>query len=851
MSVLRPGAVARGAFALRLARRESRHALRRVGVYAAAITLGVAALVAIDSFGRDVARSLDRQARVLMGADARIGGNRPLPDTLRRVVDSLEAAGARSSTVTTALSMVRAPRSDRVRLLQLRAVEGAWPYHGEVVTEPAGLWGAHREAGRALVDPAVLVQLGVEVGDTVRIGSEALRVDGVVERVPTEIGFQAAVGPRIWIAGGTLERAGLLTTGSLARHETYLELPEARDAGTIWSRYAELWSATGVRFTTAGEQARELTDALDLMARYLGLVGLGALLLGGVGVASAIHVYVKERLASVAVLRCLGARQWTVFQAYLLQAAALGVAGALAGVGLGVGVQHLLPAALAGALPVEVESRVAWAVVARGMGIGAAVALLFALSPLMAVREVPPLRALRQDVEPGGAGLDPWRVGAYLLLAGAVAGLAVVEAPSVGDGLYFAAGLAGVTAALRAVARVVIAVARRAVPRGAPYTLRQGVSNLFRPRNQTVAVTLALGFGVFVVATILHVQSSLAARLTLSAEEGRPNVLLFDVQPDQVEGVLALLPAHARRSAEVTPIVPARLASVGRRGSQEGDAEGWALRREYRHTYRDSLTASEEVVAGRWHGDAPPSGAGGVARISVEVELAGDLDIGVGDTLVWDVSGRPIPSVVTSLRRVAWERFATNFFVVFEEGHLEAAPGTAVVLARVVGNGVRATFQRELAEAWPNVSVLDLQRVQEAVDAILSRVDAATRFLALFSALAGLVVLAGSLTASRHQRVREGALLRTLGARRRQVVRILLAEYVAPGVVATATGLLLATAAAGLLVRHLFEMPFAPSGLAAGALWIGVTLLTVVVGLLGSRGVVSRPPLPVLRESEG
>lgn len=843
-------------FALRLARREGRAGLRRIGVFMASITLGVAALVAIHGFRDDVARSLGEQARVLMGADLRLRGNRPLPDSLRVLVDSLVAGGAREATVTGAVSMVLAPRSDRVRLLQVRAAAGGWPFYGDVSTDPAGSWGGSPSGG-ALADPAVLTQLGVEVGDTLVVGGLRVRIAGVVEDLPTDLGFQTAVGPRVWLRGQDLRDAGLLGVGSLARYETYLQLPSQADADALEARYRDVFRATGFRSTTAREQARDLTGALDHLSRYLGLVGLGALLLGGIGVASAIHVYVTERLSTVAVLRCLGARQGTVFRAYLLQAGALGLTGAAAGTAVGVGVQHVLPMIFADLLPVDVRPRTGLVTPLAGLAVGFWVSVLFALGPLLRVRDVPPLRALRHDLEEDTTRrwADPWRLGTYALLAASVLGLSVLEAPAASDGLAFAAALAGATLLLWLTATALMGATRRLFPASARYPIRQGVSNLFRPRNQTVAVTLALGFGAFVVGAVLQVQASLGAHLTLQEVAGRPNLLLFDVQPDQTAGVLEMLPPSARDSARVTPLVPARVAAIGGRTVAElredtsgAGPERWALRREYRHTFRLETTPTEEVVAGAWF-DAGVPDPEGSARISMEVDLAEDLAVEVGDRITWDVAGRPVESVVTSLRRVDWNRFTTNFFVVFEPGPLDAAPRTDLVLAALPDAGARAAFQRGLVERFPNVSVLDLARVQEVIDGVLARVGQAVRFLAAFSAVAGLLVLAGALATSSHQRTRESALLRTLGARRSQVLTVLLTEYVALGVVAALAGIVLSVPAAAAIVRGMFGIPFRLSAVPLGAVLATVVLLTVGVGLLGSRGILRRPPLPILREA--
>lgn len=850
-------------FALRLALREGRHGLRRVGVYMGSITLGVAALVSIHSFREDVARSVRSEADVLMGANARISSSRALPDSVTVILDSLASEGVEIARVTTAGSMVLAPATGEVRLLQVRAVRGGYPFYGEVETHPAGLWSAGIADGSVLADPAVLTQLGAEVGDSLVVGRVRLELAGTVENLPTDLGFQSAVGPRIYISEATLERAGLLGFGSLARYQTFLRMPDRVARDDLETRYDSIFRATQVRYTQAEEQAEDLSNGIRFLGRFLALVGLGALLLGGIGVASAIHVYIREKRPGVAVLRCLGADQWTVLAAYLIQAAALGFLGAGAGVALGSGVQRILPVALAGALPVQVTTQFSLSSTLAGLGIGVWVAVVFALIPLLDVRDVPPLQALRQDFEGSRRKRDPVRVASYVALVGSVVLLCVIEAPEPRLGLGFSLGLAVTVGLLAVSAWSLMRLTRRFFPSRASYPMRQGVSNLFRPQNQTVSVTLALGFGAFIVGTVLEVQGNVVEDLTLSFAEGRPNVLMFDIQSDQVEGVRALLPEEAEAGAESVPMVPSRIASINGRtrtelradSADDARPEGWALRREYRNTYRSGLGPAETLISGRWWDGTPGSedgtvvDAGGLARVSFEIEIAEDLRVGLGDTITWDVAGLRIPSVITSLRRVEWERLEPNFFAIFEPGTLEEAPQSHIMVARIPDPEARATFQRDLVHAFPNVSALDFSRVQMAIDTILSRVRQAVAFLGLFSAIAGVVVLVGALASSRVQRTREGALLKTLGARRKQVLTVLFAEYLALGSLATAAGLALAWAASAILVPRVFEVDYSVHLVPLLAIWAGVASLTVIVGLAGSRSLLARPPLAVLREA--
>ena len=858
-------------FAARLAWREGRAAYRRLSVFVSSIALGVGSLVAIHSFRADVQRSLGDQARALLGADVRISSRREFPEAFDAVLDSMAGQGRDVARTTTLASMVLDIRSQGVRLFQIQGVDAGYPYYGEFTSTPDAAWTEIHEGPWAVADPAVFIQLDAAVGDTLLIGEARFVLRGGVTGLPTDVGFQSAIGPRVYISRDRLSSTGLLTFGSIVRYHANFRMPEREDRAQFRDRNRELLEVNQLRYTTAGGRAREMSSAVEDVSRYLGLLGLAALFLGGIGVASAIHVYIREKVVTIAVLRCLGALQRTLFTAYLLQAAGLALIGSVLGVGLGMAVQRVLPLVLTGLLPVGVTTQVSWLALGAGVALGVWVAIMFALGPLLEVRGVSPLIALRHDFEPPKR-TDALRVAAFVLLAVTLVGLTVLEAPS-DEGIGFAIVLGGVALALWATARVLILATKRFFPHGMSYPVRQGVSNLFRPRNQTVSVTLALGFGAFVIGTVGLVEASLTQAFTLEAGAGRWNLLLFDVQSDQRETVEDFLDSRASGPLEVTPLVPSQLLAINGipvetlleapRGERP---RSWAMRRQYRHTYRAELTSSEALVAGAWW-DTPAvfegeEGAGsdgtgdelagdegaGVARISMEADLAESLCVGLGDRITWDFAGVPIESRITSLRSVDWARFQTNFYVVFEPGTLEEAPQTAVVLALVEGEQERAEMQRDLVLRFANVSVLDLSRLQQTIDEILQRANQGIRFLGVFSTVAGVLVLIGALSTSRYQRMRESALLKTLGARRGVVLKILTVEYAVLGSLATAAGLVLAIFAGWLMTWTVFEVPFRLDLARIGAVWLWVTGVTLVVGLIGSRGVISRPPLAVLRE---
>jgi len=838
-------------FALQMAWRESRGNRRRLALYLGSVSLGVAALVAINSFGADVRASVHAQARTLLGADLELRSRAAFPDSIESLLDSMDRSGHRLARVTSFASMVLATRTGRTRLVEVRAVSGAFPFYGTVATEPPQQWPMVRAARAVLVDPAVLVALEARVGDTVTVGDGRFAIAGVVTSAPGDAALWTAIGPRLFLPVQYLAETQLLRFGSLAQYRAYLELPDA-DVQRFLNRHNALLQRHRVGTETVAEQEEDLTRAVGRLARYLGLVGLIALLLGGLGVSSAVTVFVTDKLDSAAVLRCLGARQRTVLAVYLVQAIALGLVGAVIGVVMGVIAQLLLPAVVAGFLPLDVAIAPHWSTIAAGLGIGLGTAVLFALLPLLRLRGVSPLRALRQEFDRGPPTARGWRVIVYAVLLAGLVALSAWQAPRPLVGVAFAAGVVTTTGLLWLTARGLTWATRRWFPRRASYVVRQGIANLFRPMNQTTSVVLAIGFGVFLIATLSVVQRNLLDRLATDARPDRPNLVFFDVQADQRDGVHGVLATRGVRALDVTPIVPARIARVNDRpvDSLLSDTaprrSPWSLRREYRNTYRDTLVASEQLSAGRWWTGARP--APELPRISVEAELAGEAGVRLGDRITWNVQGVLVETRVASLRRVNWARFEPNFFVVFEPGVLERAPQTFVLLAREDEATRRAELQRDVVLAYPNVVSLDLTLVQRALDGLVSRVTLAIRFMALFSIGSGLVILVGALAASRLQRIREAVLLKTLGASAAQVRRIFLTEYIAWGSLGALTGVLLAGVAGWALVTRLFELRFQLPALTLVGVWAMVCGLVALIGLANSRAVFRRTPLALWRE---
>ncbi len=865
-------------FVLRMAWREGRAGRRRLWLLTSAITAGVAALVAINSFTANLEDSVNLQAQTLLGADLVITGRQNLPARAQSLVDSLRKPDpihgyppGRSARVVSFAGMAYVPRTSGVRLVQVRALEPGYPFYGSITTNPANLWRTLGQGGKVLVDANLLTGLRADVGDTLALGEARLVIAGTVTNFPGDVGVASAFGPRVFMAAADLPNTKLLRFGSRLDNEVFVKLPNPTDARRLSTIYRPVLRPEHANIRSIEDDRQNLADTLSRLGNYLGLSALVALLLGGLGVASAVHVFIKQKMDTVAVLRCLGATGPEVFAIYSLQALVMGGLGSLIGAVIGVLVQQVFPRVFGGFLPVDIHVAVSPSAITLGIGLGLWVAIVFALLPLIGIRNVSPLRTLRRDVEPAGQSRDPWRWGMMLLLALSVVGLSAVQVRSLRDGAVFAGGIGVVLFVLWLASLGLIRAVRRWFPSRWPYLIRQGLANLYRPANQTVTVVLALGFGAFLLSTLFLVQHNLLREFRIGGTSDRPNLMFFDIQPDQRQGVEQVLRDAGFPGGAAVPVVPMRIRAIngkpikvevpspdsentGRRGRRGPGDRSWAVRREYRSTYRDTLVASEKLVAGKWWETPrqPTSGTGSAApsapfSVSLETGIATELGVTIGDLIDWDVQGTVVSSRVANLREVNWGRFETNFFVVFSSGALEKAPQMLVTLARVEDATQRGGVQRRMAERFPNVTAIDLSQIQQALEAVLSKAALAVRFMALFSLATGAIVLVGAVATSRFQRIREGVLLKTIGATRAQVLTVIIAEYVALGSLSALAAIVLASGAGWALAKWVFESPFAVPVGAMSALAAGMVALTLAVGLWNSTEVLNRTPLEVLR----
>ena len=835
-----------------MAWRDTRASRGRLLLFSLAIVLGVAALVAVGGFRDNLTRAIAEQTKTLLGADLVINSRTALAPEAEKFIASL--GGEQSREITFSSMLVVPGDHPATRLVQVRALEGAFPYYGEFETSPADARTSLAGGANAVLEQTLLAQFGLKAGDLVRLGTVEFKVSGGLLRVPGENAAFATLAPRVFIPLATVQETGLLKAGSLARYRVYVKFPGGTDVEKLVLELKDHFRSLRLGFDTVEERKKQLGESIASANGFMVLVGFASLFLGAIGVASAVHAHISQKLPTVAILRCLGASARTSFSIYLVQGLGLGVIGAGAGALLGLAVQVLLPPLLKDFLPISFGFSVSWFSVAGGFGAGLVLSVLFSLWPLLEVRQVSPLLTLRSAFNGVVRAKRDWgRIALLVLMVGAVLGFAVWQTGRWSWGIGFAGALLSGFAVLAGVARLLSWGVRKLPLRRLPFAWRQGLANLYRPNNRTLLLLVSLGLGTFLMMTLYLTRDTVLGQLRVMDEAGRPNLMLFDIQDDQAEPLEKLLAGKGTPVTQQAAIVTMRINALKGRPVTELLKEGkstipaWTLRREYRSTYRTELTGTEQVVAGKFVGTIPPGTE--PVPVSLEESLARDMQLGVGDEIEFDVQGVPVKAVVGSLRKVEWRRMQPNFFVVFPAGVLEAAPKFHLMALRAATPEISAQIQQAVVQDFPNVSAIDLTLILQTIDSVYAKASFVVEFLALFTVVTGVIVLAGAVLIGRHQRIRESVLLRTLGATKAQVNRVMLAEYLALGTLGAAVGAVLAIGSNWALAHFMFKLSWTNPSLVVLVLgWAAVSVVTVVTGLLANRGICDQPPLEVLRQ---
>ncbi|MGB6335803.1 MAG: FtsX-like permease family protein [Thermoanaerobaculia bacterium] len=831
--------------------RESRGSRSRLTFFVLCLAIGVAAIVSVAGLSRGLRQGIRTEARKLLAGDLAVTGRRSLPAELDELLAS--EAGVQSTLIKEMVTVVASPgelgEPGRSQVVELKVMAGKYPFYGTLLLQPAVALDGLLNDETTVVAPDLLARLGLGVGDTLRVGGEPFRIAGVVVAEPDRIAGGFSIGPRVFLSDDGFARTPLEQRGSRISHRLLIKLPAGSDATRLTAladRIREVLDVDlGFEVETHTDALPSLQQGVSRVERFLGLVALLSLLLGGVGAAQTTRAWLATRMDAIAILRCLGLRPREVLLLYLGQAVLLGLVGSLIGAALALVILRLVPPMLGDLIPVTSFSAWQPAAIGRGVALGTGIAVLFSLPPLLITRRIPPLRVLRKDVEP----LPPSRW--VLLLTGGlvIAGIwltATLQSGSRILGIQFTIGVIAAALLLALASVLLVKLLARGPARG-PVWMRHGLAALGRPGAATLGASVALGIGVLLVLGLQLVENGLEAELRSALPSTAPTGFLIDIQPEQWAGVERLLAQEGAQNIDSVPVVMARLTAIDGRPVKELVAEGgdrddrrWALTREQRLTYLAQLPADNKVVEGRLWSDT------GKQEVSVEAEFAEELGVSLGSTLEFDIQGVPVELHATSMRTVDWRTFGINFFLIVEPGVLDQAPQHRIATTWLPPDREQQ-IQDLLATSYPNVTLLKIREVLEKLAQVMKRLATGVRFVGAFTVLAGIVILGGAVSAGTVRRGREIALLKTLGMTRKGVIAMLATEYALLGAVAGAIG-----SAGGVVLSWMvltrgmeldwhFQLP--PTAIAV----VATIVLTAATGIAASWTALRKRPVEVLR----
>jgi putative ABC transport system permease protein len=838
--------------ALTLARREMRSGLGGFRLFLACLALGVGAIAAILSFSRAVEEGLKGDARELLGGDIAISVL--YREATPEQIDFLRQQGQFVRWVDSR-SMARPIHVDGGRaegtpaLIQLKAIEPAYPLYGAVelrdhgsladaLAKRDGVWGA-------VVEEAGLRRMNIALGDLVKVGDATVQVRALIAREPDGgLNAFASLGPRLMMPYAALSESGLVQPGSLVTWEYRLRLP----AGQSDKAAAD---AIKQRFPDAGWRVRDLADAggglrfwLDRLTEFISLIGLSALLVGGVGVGNAVSSFLATRMRTIATMKCLGAPQRLIFATYFLQLGALAVLGVAVGVALGAALPFLAQTLIAELLPVKARVGLYFRPLAMAATFGLLVSLLFTLLPLIRARAVPAATLMR------GAIVERLRLGwrDVVLLGGvalALAAFTIQTADSRRIAAYFVAGALGAFIAFPLLARGLMWVAAR-VGKPKLASLRLALANLHRPGSPTPIVMLSLGLGLTVLVATALIEGNLREQILQRIPKDAPAFFFVDIQSSQIdafEQAVAAVPGSG--ALEKVPSLRGRISRIGGRPVSEvnvpSDAR-WAVDSDRGVTYAATQPEGARLVAGEWW--APDYR--GPQLVSFDASLARAFGLGIGDTITVNVLGRDIEARIASLRQIEWQTLAINFVFVFSPGVLDKAPHTFLATVKATPQAEDAIF-KTVTDKFPNVTVIRIRDAIQTASDVLGNIGLATRLIGLLSILAGILVLAGAMLATQRRRVHEAVVMKVLGATRARIAGIFAWEFAALGLATAMAALGVGTAAAYFVVRNLMSLQWTFLPTVAVAVALGAMALTLAFGLAGTLAALRQRPLALLR----
>ncbi len=844
--------------AVRIGWREMRASRAKFLFVVLSVAIGVGSLTGVRGFSTSFRHMLLGQARTLMAGDLTVRVFALPTAEQETALRGLEARGVRRTWITETVTMASSASTADPLLISVKAVDpGAYPYYGVVKLNPPRRLREALDAQAVVVSDDLLVRLNVRTGDLLHIGGQDFRIAGVMVSEPDRMTGSLNVGPRVMISRAGLDRTGLITPGSRAAERYLFALPAQGGPDVAQARAVLKQAFPEATIADYRETHPIITRGLDRSTTFLSLIGLIALVIGAMGVASAMHGHLQQKMDSIAVMKCMGARSAQVIRIYTAQTLMLGLGGGAIGVAFGVGVAAAFPGLIAKYFSMDVSAYWdAWPAL-QGIAVACLVTLLFTLPPLLGIRDIRPALIFRRDVESKGKQRRRGMAPAYLVRIAILLGTGVVAGTltegSFSDALrtggYFtlalAIGLALLTLAGWAMLRGFRWFLRRA---GAPLpgVVRHGMANLYRPGNQAQAAVVSLGVGVMFTLAVFLVQTALVEQIRGSAPPGMPNVFLLDIPSNQRTALREFIGQQpgVKEAPEVAFAVAARITAI------DGEDIGKLPLRDFNRrflrtrsvTAMDAMPPDTVILSGAWWrpGDRDP-------QICVNEEAAKILNLKPGTLVDWNIWNRNLRTRVACTERTESIRMTGRFEFIFNPGQLENLPAVYYGSARVRPADV-AAMQREVYRKFPTVTVVNVADVMQIVEDVVQRIASVIRFISGFTILAGAVMVASSVAGTRFRRMREVVTLKTLGATRRRIAWIFSVEFLALGTVAGLMGSLLAAGFAALVLKRLLQIDFHPAPLTLGSAVVIAALVATAAGWAASFRILGRKPLEILRD---
>lgn len=848
-----------------MAYREIRASWHRLLFFFLCIAIGVGSIVSLRSIVQNIRASVSQQAQALLTADVQISSGNGFNQEAKAILEKYyKSANVLEHADSIEMpTMVRPLNNANVapKQVELRAVQASFPFYGQMILSGGQAYDFSLLKDRGLVvRPALLQQLGVKVGDKVKIGTLEFTIRGVVEQEPGNTLNAFSFGPRVFAAYDDVIAAGLTGFGSRARYRIQLKT-QANQAEAVTKQIKdELKAQPTISVRSYRDAENRVAESFTQVENFLSLIGLIILVLGGIGISSVTRVFIQQKMKTVAVLKCLGGRNSRVLGTYLAQVMTLGVIGSAMGLVISKIVLVVLPRYLADRIPAGIEIGLTWPAIAQGFGIGILIALLFAALPLLEIRNIKPILVLRSTDLVKGRWFDPMKIGVGAIVIAGLVALAGWQAGSLKIGAIFLAGLAATAFILNLAGSLLIRFVKQ-LRHVNSFVLRQGINSLYRPGNQTKVILLAVGLGAFFIISVRLLQTNLLDEFSLNLAADAPDMYLIDIQPKQREAVAEILAKELGTQPELIPTMRARIAEINGQGinpnaddkeqkrepeqNQNRGQNRGMLMRDYVCTYRNYVDPNEEVIAGTYWDSMPTT----QPEISIEEIVQKELKLNLGDSMTFDFAGTRVTAKVTSVRRVDWKSARIGFFIVFRPGPLDQLPQQMLITAvKAPPPGpARVNFQRGLLERFTNISVIDVRDILEAASKVIDTVSTAVTFVGGFVFLSGLLILIGSIAMTKYHRLYESAILKTLGAKRKLIILITLIEYGVIGLLAGLIGSAAAILLSWSVSKYGLEIgwSFVPSINVVG---VGLTLLLVtVIGVLSSWDVMIKKPLGILR----